>query len=503
MSIKTRATILSIRKEVTEGVPNLVSSSGDFVALQDGFSFAPETDTLENNELRNSLGSPKPRLGIERCNGSHDHYIRHSGVEGQAPNWGILLESLMGSVTEVATEYETVASSTTKLIKGNAGAGAALPRGTAILIKDPVNGRSIRNVSTTPTGDDLPLNFALANAPGTGVKLGKPVRYVPVSTGHASLTYDLFRGNDGAREVAAGMKIEEMNITVEAGQYISGSFTAKGTKYHFDAIEITTGRFLDFNDGTDDFSVSVPAKVYRDPHELAEALQDAMNDAGAADVYTVTYNDYGSLKGKFTIATDGATLILQWNTGANTANTIGVKLGYSVAADDTGTSLNSDSAQVWASPYSPAYDAADALVAKACEAFLGTVDDNLNICIRTMTIRIANTLQEKPCISSETGIDGVEVNAREATVEMVATLDKHSAREFKYYRKGSEVQFMFNFGEKSGGNWQAGFSCNVYFPTATVTSFALDDDNGDVVLNASLNAFVNSDGEEEIFANML
>ena len=93
------------------------------------------------------------------------------------------------------------------------------------------------------------------------------------------------------------------------------------------------------DDGGGEENVSVAAKSYKDPYELAAAIQTAMN-AATADNITVSYDD---VAGKYTIASDGVTLSLLWNTGTNTAETIGAKLGYSVAADDTGaTSYEAD-----------------------------------------------------------------------------------------------------------------------------------------------------------------
>ena len=503
--INNEASVLALRIETTEGVPVLASSSGDFVSLQPGFEFSPETEELENLEIRSTIAPAASRPGVERVNASLDHYVRHSGVEGQEPDWGVLLESLLGGKDVEATEYDVTGGSTTTVLALPSGEGAQFREGQGLLIKDATNGRNIRNVKQV-VGDNLHLNFALPFAPASGTLLGKCVGYFGVDTGQKSLTGDLFRGQGGSREVAAGLKVSEMAIDVAAAEYINGSFTMVGTKYHFDAIEITaTSKFFDFNDGGDK-SVSVAEKVYRDPYELAEALETALNDSASTLVFSVIWNDYGANAGKFTISADG-NFNIEWNTGANAANTIGGKLGFSTAADDTGDdSYTSDNAQDWSTSVisvTPSYDDADPNIAVAAELLIGDQDETFNVCATEMTITTANTIVERRCISAETGIDSIGIRRRTTTWEISARLEPHEARYFKKYRANDSLALMFNWGEKFGGNFVAGKSMNLYSPTAKITAITVTDTDGDATLQMTCQAFAEQGKTREVFLNGL
>ena len=49
----------------------------------------------------------------------------------------------------------------------------------------------------------------------------------------------------------------------------------------------------------------------------------------------------------------------------------------------------------------------------------------------------------------------------------------------------------------------SGKSGSLYVPTASINSFEVADEDGLVVVNLGLQAFVNSDGEDEAFLNFL
>ena len=113
MALQNRKTVMAIVKEVTENTPVQPSSAtDDYIALQDGFSMEPAFTELTNEELTGSIGQAKSILGFEEPSASISHYMKHSGVEGQEPNFGLLIEALLGGVEVEATEYDTVGGST-------------------------------------------------------------------------------------------------------------------------------------------------------------------------------------------------------------------------------------------------------------------------------------------------------------------------------------------------------------------------------------------------------
>ncbi len=503
-SFQTKGSRMAIVTEVTEGTPVSPTLATQYIALQDGFDMEPAFDTLDNAELTGSIGKAKPVLGLENPTASLSHYIRHSGVEGQEPNFGRLIEGAFGSKSVNATEYNTNAGSTagTALVAGtiahDAGQGQFFERGEAYLIKDGVNGYSIRNVLSVAT-DTATLNFNLAVAPAANVNLGKAVLYKP---GVAFPTFSMwdYRGNGAAVQLMAGAKVTELSVEANAGEFINGSFTLEGLSYYFDPVELTSSNNkLDFNDGTDK-NATIAVGFYKDPIELADAVASAM-DTLSSDTITCTYS---SSTGKFTIATNGVTLSLEWNTGTNTAQTIGGKLGFITASDDTGsTSYTSDNALTLSSPQTPTFDAADPLVAKNNEVFLGDFADISCFCASTLTLTITNEKTDVLCVCAESGKQESVVTGREVTLELTASLSQYEADKFHRFHTNQTTAFAYNFGEKVGGNWVAGKCGNIYLPNATISAFKVEDQDGIVSLSMTLSAFVDSTGGGEVYLNFL
>lgn len=504
----SKSSVLAVVKEVTAGTPVDPASGSDYVALQPDFTLTPNFEQLANEEIRASIGLAKTVQGLEQPEGSFSHYLKASGTEGTAPEIGDLLESFFGATSANGTERTTTTSSTTSLVKLGAG-GSDFARGKAVLVKDGTNGYSIRPILSVST-NDLTLGFRLANAPGTGVNVGKCVNYAPANSGHPSLSLHAYRGNGQAKELLAGAKVNTFGVSAAAGQYINANFGFQGTKYHFNPIRIAAADTkLDFTDSAGAEVATVTAGVYRDPHELAKAIQDSMNAQGSSDTFTVEYLDNdpagsGAAAGKFKFTSNGSAFELNWNSGANTANTIGDKIGFSTAADDTGAlTYTSDNAQSWVSPYTPSYDSTDPNVAKNNEVLLGDSDDYICFCASEITFDGANTLANIPCICAESGVDSKVTTQREITVSITALLDKHDADKFRRLRSNADTAFCFNFGPKEGGNWVAGKCGCLYIPTAVVSSFEVTDLDTVIAVQIELKAFVDASGNGEVYLNFL
>jgi hypothetical protein len=167
-----RASIFALKKETNAGDYLPPSVGSEFVPLRPGNTLNFQAEALESDELLNDIGAAKAFTGKESVEGSHSAYLRHSGIEGQEPEVGVLYESVMGSKVIHGTEFSTVSGSTTNIIK--VADGTDFTVGQALLIKDSSNGYSIRNVKSIST-NDLILNFSLPAAPVSGVALEIPI----------------------------------------------------------------------------------------------------------------------------------------------------------------------------------------------------------------------------------------------------------------------------------------------------------------------------------------
>lgn len=93
---------------------------------------------------------------------------------------------------------------------------------------------------------------------------------------------------------------------------------------------VSTNNKLDFNDGGV-LLATITVGTYT-PTELAAEIKAQM-EAVSADTFTVSYS---STTGKWTIASNGSTLTLKRNTGANVAQSFFPVIGFGIDADSTG-----------------------------------------------------------------------------------------------------------------------------------------------------------------------
>lgn len=498
--LQQRKTVLGIKKETTEGVAVAPAAQTDYVALQTGFNMSPDFETLQNDELRASIGKAKPILGREKPSASFSHYLRHSGVEGQAPNFGLFLEALLGQTSSNATERTCTSGSTNASIKLGAG-GSDFARGKAVLVKDPVNGFSIRPVLSVASNDLVPA-FNLPGAPASGVKVGKCVNYAPANENHPSLSFWLYRANGGAVELMAGARVVSYELSINANQMINQAFNFEGSAYGFNPIIIGTANKLDFEDASGSAqSISVPAKMYKDPKDLADAINALVAALGLSETITCSYSN---TTGKYTFVSNGAAFELQFATGANSANTIAPSLGFTATDKAGGLTYTSDSALSKAPAHTPVYDNADPLVAKNMEVLFGDAADATHFSCDEVRVSVSDAVADLEDIGVESGIEGKTVTERTATISIKARLKQHDVDKFYRYRTGQKIMTSVNFGQKAGGQWLPGKCGNVFNPDGTITKFMLGDKNGIITLEMEIEAYI--DGQNtagELYINFL
>jgi hypothetical protein len=502
-NIINRSSVLAIKVEATEGTPVAPASASDFIALQDDFDVSPQFDQLENAELKNSIGKGKTITGAENPTASGSHYLRHSGVEGTAPGYGMILEGAFGSKDTESVEYTTTSGSTVSSVAITS-IGTNGIRGQALLLKDGANGYAIRPIHSTTTNACVP-GFNLTAAPASGVAIGKPITYYPANSSHNSYSIWHYLGNGGATQLVSGAKFTELSLSFAAGELINMAYSAEGLGYYFNPIEITSStKYIDFTDDDGTFAAVLPVQWYKDPHDLAAAVKTAMDTANSGETHTCTYSN---TTGKFTILSTGTVLTLKWNTGANTANTAATKLGFSAAADSSGTAATtgytSASALSFAASYTPSYDSSDPLAAKAHELFIGDATDTTAVSASNVSFTLTNTRAVIGSVSATSGRSGSIFSARMAKMTVTALLDKYEAARFRKYRTNEDTRALYNFGTKSGGNWVAGKCGCIYMPTCTISSFDLVDKDGLVALEMELTAYVDNSANGEVYMSFV
>jgi len=480
-----KGSVMAIKEQSTQGTYLKPTSASDYLALQSGYEANANIASLTNEELAGTIGASKSIQGAEEPTVSFSHYIKGSGTDSTETEYADLLKGIMGSKSTLSSEYDTVSSSTTTLLKVDTGEGVNYERGTAVMVKDASNGYSIRNVLSV-LGDDLTINFALPGAPASGVNLGKSVLYKPANT-HSYYTAWLYEGNGTAIQMIGDAKVESMSMTANPTSLINAQFGMKGTYYGFDPIVITSSnKYLDYNDGGVKV-LTLTVGTYKTPKEMVSALQ-ALFDAQTAGM-TVSYS---SSTGKFTISKSSGTLSLLWATGSNTSNSVGSTLGFSVADDTSALSYTSDSAITLSSPQTASLDSTNALVGKNAEFLFGSSSDTTCAYVRSLTLNINNTIAPTPDICEESGFAGSTVTAREISIEVDVTAQAYDVDKFDKYINSTNIACMFNCGTKSGGNWVPGKCFNFYSPSCTISGFQVGNDNDEIIYRLTIKPHVAS-----------
>ena len=497
-TISNTTTVLAIVPEVTEGVPVAPTSATQYTPIQDDLAMKPNFDVNPNKELVGSIAQRQSILGAAKPTMSKSQYLKSSGVEGQAPDWSPILEAAFGTKTVVSgTEEVTAASSTVSTIKATSGHGSNFAKGRLLLIKDGTNGYSLRFVDSVST-DDLSLSFNLANAPGTGVALGKPVYYTVAQSGHKSHAFWQYLGNGGAIQMMSGGRITSLGMQITAGGLINCSVAGEGSDFYFNPIETTSSlRYIDFEDDDGTFAAAVTAQMYHTPKELCDSLATAMNASGTTQTYTVTYSN---TTGQVTIKGTGTLLSLLFATGTNTANTIATALGFT-ATDKTGTAATTGytgPALTFGAPQTPSYDDMQPFAAKNNEIMIGDATDYTVFEASEIGFTLTDTRTVKPSICAVSGIGGSLITARSAKVTFKAFLDKYDVSKYDRYRENTSTRFQYSFGNKVGTNWKAGQCGGLYLPTTTITSFEVSNTNGVSVVSGELTTYVPADASGEV-----
>lgn len=488
-----RASVFAIKEETTVGDLIAPTAATNFIPLKSGFSLSSEVASLDNEELLNDIAAGKGLLGLENPNGTHELYLKHSEVEGQEPNYGLLIESCLGDKVVASTEYAVTSGSSA----GTSSVRASLEfagnnednfvNGQAFLIKDLTNSYSIRNAfNVDSAGNQVDLNFNLDNAPASGVNTGKAVLYRPAASGHPSFSAWMYRANGAAIEAIAGCRTTSFSITANAGEQLEATASYAGSSFYFNPISITSSsKYIDFVDDGGTKAITLTEKIYKSPLALVDEI-NAKLAATSVDIITVEYFSSGASAGKFKFTSDGTTFSLLWNTGTNTANSAKTKLGFNNTDDTGATFYTSDNEQVYTASFTPDYDDATNLVVKNNELMIGTFSDNICREASALSFTIDTPSTDVLSLCAESGLSERLILSREATMTATLILQKHEAHLFDRFINNDTISIMANFGAKdSGGNWIPGKCVNVYMANATLTQHVV---SGDDIIQLELGA---------------
>lgn len=514
MAFATRSSVFAFIKEDTEGVLK-DPTAASFTAVREGAALIGAVETTTSDEVRNSIGASKSFVTKEAPTGSIPKYLKTSGVEGQAPDYAILIESCIGSLTVNATEYLTTAGSTAGDSTTRAQLaltdteGANFSVGQAVLVKDGVNGYAVRNiVSKDETGDPdlLDMSFNFNTAPGSGIGLGKAVFFEPADSAQPTFSSHQYQASttDSAVHIAeAGCRTTSMTLEYPANDLASAAFEIGGISFYQNPISIgPTNKNIEFSDSLGDVVATLEEKVYQTPIDLADEISAKMTAASALSAGDVITCTFGSSDGKFTISTDGTILSLLWFTGG-IGNQVGDTIGFLTGADDTGAlTYTSDSAQTYEPPVTPVYDDSEPQIVRDNMLQIGSFSDYECFGGQSLTITVSTPKTDVPNWCATSGVDESLILSREVTVSGTLKFKKHDVERVYKLLRNQTVQLAFVTGQKVAGNWVPGTITSVFLPEVSVTTENVADNDGYMVEQFEGTATVGST-LNDIYINML
>ena len=503
MALQSRTNIYAVIQEDTAGTLKDITSGDQFVPAREGSALSNELETVATDQLKSGIGASAPINVGENPTASVPLYNKHSGVEGQEPEYGIMVESALGDKTVNATEYDTVGGSTTTVINVDTGEGVNFEEGQALLIKDATNGYSVRNIDSI-SSDALTLNFELSSAPASGVDLGKAVVYKPAASGHPTYSLHNWQAetNPGFYQAIAGCRTNSLTFEFPTKDLAALTTELEGTKYYYNGIRIdATSNIIDFDDSVGNVTGTVEQKVYTTPIELADEIASKMTAASVGsgnDTITCTYS---SSTGKYTIASGGTTLELN----CTAANNVYSEIGFGTS-DLTGAltyTAASTIATTITSPFSPSYDSSDQIVIRNSELFIGDQDSITCRKATNQTLTIGTPVTDVTSICAENGVSESLILSREVTYSATLVLDQYQVEVFDRAINNTTTKFMCNIGPKTADNWDAGKTFNFYSPTAKINAVPIADQDGYQVINLEATMFLGDGDIKEIYLNYL
>jgi len=504
MAEKTRSSIIGIKEEAVEGKLVELAAGTEFTKINSGFSVNSAVESVSSEELVDGIGSSESFTTKETPSVSISKDLKHSGVEGQAPDYAVMVKSAMGGQIVNAAEDTAAVGSTAgssaaaSIIEVGVGEGANNPAGRALMYKDGTNGYQIRNV-VSAAGDSLTMNYNVNVAPGSGVTFGKAIHFNPQPDGHPTYSvhhYQSSTATSSLHQAVAGCRTTSMNMNFPANELATIEFEVEGIKSFRNGITVDASNFsIDFVDVAAGaaLTASLTQKTYQSPKELASEVATKMT-AASTNGDTISCS-FSSLTGSYTISTSGTYLDLDFATGANSATAADVILGFSV--DETGSLSYAGAPSTYDTPLTPAYDSSKSFVVKNQELTIGDFarfdcrgGNNFSLSVSTPKTDVDN-------FCSESGVSESVVLQREVTATTTLIFKKHEIDEFDSLVNNKTTSLMFNGGKKDpSGNWVPGSVINIWMPNAKITSNTIADNDGFLVVEIEAKGFVSSSSKD-------
>ena len=253
---------LAIEKEVTEGTYVAPSAGAKYIqAQEDGIELNGTKDTLEMNVIGTGLSKIAPKVGLESAAGSVGVYMKSGSSASSEPEYGPLLESLMGTVRSSASQVSGI-SHTSSLV--NVADTSSYKVGDIVVVKESGDYHT-SPITSLVTNTSITLLISAAGVFSDNVVVEAFQTYVPADDSHPSLSISKYI-EDAVLEKAVGCKAMSMSVEgFSTGQVASMKFGFEGSDY---TRSLTASPFEPSYD-TSETPVILDACIYQDGNQIA------------------------------------------------------------------------------------------------------------------------------------------------------------------------------------------------------------------------------------------
>ncbi|MCP3965596.1 MAG: hypothetical protein GY718_04470 [Lentisphaerae bacterium] len=491
MSLQTvnfRAGTLALVEESTSGTLQKPAANTDFSAIQSDIAISPGLENLTNDELRNNIMAGKQIVGRQNPTFTMSHYFR-AGDSGTEPSYGVMLKAAMGAVKTITSEQAI--TGVTDLKTFDVADASEYEKGDLLLIQAS-SGNECRPIESV-VGNTITLAFELDNSPNIGALIGKPVTYQALNDSNNIPTLSAWYYLPDTIEALAGMRIEGVDISFPAGELINANYTGSGLSFFFDPLVIDASNDqINIDVSATPYSASIPQKSYADPHELSEAVSNALNAiSGTGVVFACSYND----DGKYTITGDSA-----FSIDGTQANTILPTMAFDAVLSGALTSHTSQNLIDLTSGLTPVYDTnSDPIASKSNILLIGSATDKMCVSNASVDASLANTKADLLDGCQDSGVGATIFNERAATFSVTTWVQPYQARFFRDLRKGEKVSFFMAASQIEGGAFIKNKTAGAYASHCTITSLELSDSDGAAQLSMELAAFAPEDSTQSFY----
>ena len=233
--IVLKDSLISLMKETTEGTYVAPTGATSFSQPNtDKISLVPSKEWHESGRITGSLGQAKPRGGIKKVAGKYGYELRGSGTVGIAPQWDILIQSLLGTAPNIMAAAAVItAGATTTVLPMSSGDVSKFAVGMPVMVQK-ANNWFFTTVASVQAGTSITVSPALPYSPVATTPVAQAILYAPANSGHPSFSTTIYWANK-ITQMASGQKVKSFQLSnFKAGQIPIMEFDAEGINYQTD-----------------------------------------------------------------------------------------------------------------------------------------------------------------------------------------------------------------------------------------------------------------------------